>query len=200
MHEIANRIKRRREQLGMTQEDLASKMGYKQKSTIAKWELGIRDVPARKVAALAEALETQAEYLVGWADTPAGMPANSMPVTATYNVRYNDYTQYPVPVSIKADFCIEMQDDSLSGDDIRKGDVLYIRKVKSVKPADLAAVVIEGNDSTHECIIKHVYAYPEHETVILRASNPKYQDVLFFGNETSKVMLQGRVVYVGSRR
>lgn len=200
MHEIANRIKRRREQLGMTQEDLASKMGYKQKSTIAKWELGIRDVPARKVAALAEALETQAEYLVGWADTPAGMPANSMPVTATYNVRYNDYTQYPVPVSIKADFCIEMQDDSLSGDDIRKGDVLYIRKVKSVKPADLAAVIIEGNDSTHECIIKHVYAYPEHETVILRSSNPKYQDVLFFGNETSKVMLQGRVVYVGSRR
>jgi repressor LexA len=200
MHEIANRIKRRREQLGMTQEDLASKMGYKQKSTIAKWELGIRDVPARKVAALAEALETQAEYLVGWADTPAGMPANSMPVTATYNVRYNDYTQYPVPVSIKADFCIEMQDDSLSGDDIRKGDVLYIRKVKSVKPADLAAVVIEGTESTHECIIKHVYAYPEHETVILRSSNPKYQDVLFFGNETSKVMLQGRVVYVGSRR
>ena len=36
MPEIGERIKVKREQAGMTQEELASKLGYKSKTTIAK--------------------------------------------------------------------------------------------------------------------------------------------------------------------
>ena len=63
---IGANIKRRREQLGLTQEELAIKMGYKSKSTINKVELGINDVPQRKIVAFAEALVTDVNYLMGW--------------------------------------------------------------------------------------------------------------------------------------
>ena len=38
MPEIGKRIRSRREQLGMTQEELASRLGYKSKTTIATIE------------------------------------------------------------------------------------------------------------------------------------------------------------------
>ena len=63
---IGANIKRRREQLGLTQEELAIKVGYKSKSTINKVELGINDVPQRKIVAFAEALVTDVNYLMGW--------------------------------------------------------------------------------------------------------------------------------------
>ena len=43
-NDIGKRIKIKREELGLTQEDLAKRMGYKSKSTINKIELGINDI------------------------------------------------------------------------------------------------------------------------------------------------------------
>ena len=40
MPDIGKRIRRRREELGMTQEELADKLHYKSKTTIAKIENG----------------------------------------------------------------------------------------------------------------------------------------------------------------
>lgn len=50
-------MKNRREELGMTQTELALKVGYKDKSTIAKIEAGTRDFPAAKVRVFAKALQ-----------------------------------------------------------------------------------------------------------------------------------------------
>ena len=44
MPEIGKRIKARREELGMTQEELAARLGYKSKTTIAKIENGTNDI------------------------------------------------------------------------------------------------------------------------------------------------------------
>ena len=62
---IGERIKQRREILGMSQDELAKKCGYKSRSSINKIELS-RDLPLRKVVIMAEALETTPEYLMGW--------------------------------------------------------------------------------------------------------------------------------------
>ena len=49
-------IRRRRELLGMTQEELAKKLGYKSKSSINKIENGRRKLPRKMVREFSEAL------------------------------------------------------------------------------------------------------------------------------------------------
>ena len=44
MPEIGKRIRTRREELGITQEELASRLGYKSKTTIAKIENGTNNM------------------------------------------------------------------------------------------------------------------------------------------------------------
>lgn len=66
MSEIGANIMRRRKEMGLTQEELASKLGYKSKSTINKIELGINDIPQSKVVKFAEALETTPAQIMGW--------------------------------------------------------------------------------------------------------------------------------------
>lgn len=63
-------IKKRREELGLTQEELARKLGYKSKSTINKIEMGINDISQTKVVAFASALDTTPAYLMGWTSNP----------------------------------------------------------------------------------------------------------------------------------
>jgi len=66
MNHIGIKIKARREELGMTQEELAEKLGYKSKSTINKIEMGINDITQSKIIAFAKALDTTASLLMGW--------------------------------------------------------------------------------------------------------------------------------------
>lgn len=68
MEKIGHRIKALREELGMSQEDLARMLGYKSKSSINKIELGFQDVPRAKLPAFAKALRTTPEELSGWSD------------------------------------------------------------------------------------------------------------------------------------
>ena len=65
---IGERIAARRKQLGLTQEELAHKLGYTSKSTINKIELGINDLRQSKIKEVAEALDVTPGYLMGWED------------------------------------------------------------------------------------------------------------------------------------
>lgn len=60
------RIKTRRNELGMTQAELAKKLGYKTKSSITKIEQGISDITQTQVRQFAEALDCSVSYLMGW--------------------------------------------------------------------------------------------------------------------------------------
>ena len=64
--EIGSRIRAKREELGMTQEQLANKLGYKSKSSITKIESGERDLRQKKIKTIADALGTTPDYLMGW--------------------------------------------------------------------------------------------------------------------------------------
>lgn len=63
---IGQRIKQQRENLGISQEELAQKLGYKSRSTINKIESGINDITQSKVIEFANALKTTPAYLMGW--------------------------------------------------------------------------------------------------------------------------------------
>lgn len=65
---LYERIRNRRNELNMSQDKLATKLGYKSRSTIAKIEAGINDIPQSKIKDFADALDTTPSYLMGWDD------------------------------------------------------------------------------------------------------------------------------------
>ena len=62
---IGQKIKQRRIELGMSQRDLAAKMGYNH-STITRIETGKIDPPQSKVVKFAEVMNTSIAYLMDW--------------------------------------------------------------------------------------------------------------------------------------
>lgn len=68
--ELADKVRRRREELRLTQEELALRMGYKSRVSINKIENG-RPVSQKIIARLADALDVTIPYLMGWDEKPA---------------------------------------------------------------------------------------------------------------------------------
>lgn len=65
---LYDNIRRRRIELGMSQQDLAEKMGYTSRTTIAKIEAGKIDIPNSKVIEFGKALGIHPGQLMGWTD------------------------------------------------------------------------------------------------------------------------------------
>lgn len=77
--ELYTNIKNRRKELGITQEELAKKLGYKDRSSIAKIEAGKIDLTESKIMEIADILETTPQKLMGWnslADSLSTMQAD----------------------------------------------------------------------------------------------------------------------------
>ena len=66
MTTIGVRIQSRRVELGLTQDDLALKLGYKSRSSINKIEKDGRNLPQKKILDIALALDTTVAYIMGW--------------------------------------------------------------------------------------------------------------------------------------
>lgn len=70
MTNFGERVKARREQLGITQQELAEAVGYTHKSAINKIERGQIRGSVEQIAAFAKALNTSRAYLTGDIDNP----------------------------------------------------------------------------------------------------------------------------------
>lgn len=70
---IGDRIRARRIELNMTQDELAQKLGYKSRTSINKIELGNHNLTQSKIKAIADALETTPSYIMGWEDYDKGV-------------------------------------------------------------------------------------------------------------------------------
>ena len=62
---FGERVKARREELGISQLTLALKIGYQSKQAVSKIENGIRGMDIDRVSLLADALGTTVDYLMG---------------------------------------------------------------------------------------------------------------------------------------
>lgn len=71
--DIGERIRERRESLGMTQSELARAVGYTSRSTINKIERDGRGISQDKIVAIAKALKVTPSYLMGWEDEQVAM-------------------------------------------------------------------------------------------------------------------------------
>lgn len=88
---LYDRIRTRREQLNMSQEELAKRLGYKSRSTIAKIESGENDITQSKIVAFAKALGVKPGYLMGWEDVPE--PTSSLSLTQQEETHIKKYRQ-----------------------------------------------------------------------------------------------------------
>lgn len=204
MLELYKNIKKRRQQLKMTQTDLALKMGYADKSMIAKIEKGNVDLPQSKILAFANALETTPGELMGWDyETEAtetvdniykldkiklpmlGKVACGEPIFAD-----EDRESYiMVGTDIGADFCLQCQGDSMINARIHDGDIVFVKKTDIVENGEIAVVIIDD-----EATLKRFFYYREQNLVILKPENPKYQDIILTGEQLNQVRVIGRAV------
>lgn len=68
--EMKEIIRKRRSELGLTLEEVATRVGVS-RGTVQRWEAGIiKNLGRDKIAALAAALHVAPEYLLGWTDEP----------------------------------------------------------------------------------------------------------------------------------
>lgn len=63
---IGDRIKQRREELGLSQDELAKKLGYKSRSSVNKIERDASGLPRNKIVEIANALQVTPAYIMGW--------------------------------------------------------------------------------------------------------------------------------------
>lgn len=73
--ELSDRVRKKRIELGLSQEELAERMGYSSRSSINKIEMG-RPVTQKIIIRLAKALDTTPSYLMGWEEEPQKITTN----------------------------------------------------------------------------------------------------------------------------
>ena len=84
---LAERVKKRREQLNLSQEELAIKMGYKSRSSINKIENG-RPISQKIIVRLAEVLDVSIFWLMGFSDTLEPFCQNKKENSQTETIKY----------------------------------------------------------------------------------------------------------------
>ena len=188
----------------MTQTDLALKMGYADKSMIAKIEKGNVDLPQSKILAFANVLETTPGELMGW-------DYEAEPTETVDNIYRLDKIKLPmlgkvacgepifadedresyimVGTDIGADFCLQCQGDSMINARIHDGDIVFVKKTDIVENGEIAVVIIDD-----EATLKRFFYYREQNLVILKPENPKYQDIILTGEQLNQVRVIGRAV------
>ncbi len=201
MLEAYKRIRELRISAGLSQDELAKKTGYNDRSSIAKIEAGKVDLTQSKLVAFADALNTTPGYLMGWEPDnkppiPAGFQplpkrdriprvgqiACGTPILAEENVEAYD----EVPSAWHADFTLLCQGDSMEPK-IKDSDVVAIHCQPMVENGEVAAVLIDG-----EATLKRVFLFDDH--IELRAENPTFPTILRIGEDMNTITIEGKAV------
>ena len=209
MSTIGSRIRNRREELGLSQDELGKRLGYKSRSSINKIELDQRNLTQSKIKAIAEALETTPAYIMGWDEPDQKLDKenlkffdNLFPIeTKKFPLIGNIACGKPIladeqfeayieaGANIKADFCLRAKGDSMIGARIYDGDIVFIRKQEMVDDGEIAAVLIDD-----EATLKRGYYDQESNVIQLFAENPQYKTMRFAGEELDHIRILGKAV------
>lgn len=212
--EIGKRIKQRRIELDMTQEELGNRLKLN-KSTIQRYESGaISSIKLPVLQAIARQLNVNPDWLAlkteekgcyhpvsvnndlfslpGIIPLPEtkklpllGAIACGEPILAEENIE--NYVD--VDKDVEAEFALRCKGDSMIDARINSGDIVYIHQQPDVENGEIAAVLI-GNEAT----LKRVYKYPEKQMIVLKPANPNYEDLIYIGEEAQNVRIMGKAV------
>ncbi len=90
---------------------------------------------------------------------------------------------------INADFCLRAKGDSMIGARIMDGDIVIVKKQDMVQNGEIAVVLIDD-----EATLKRAYYYPDKNKLILNPENPKYEPLVFIGEELNSIRILGKAV------
>lgn len=207
--QLYENIKRRRNELNMTQTELAQKTGYSDKSMIAKIEKGVVDIPISKIDEFAKALHISPGDLMGNPDKSAptilfevssnkkteavripvlGDVAAGIPIEAIEDII--DYEEIPAEMATQGQFFgLRIKGDSMEPR-ICAGDVVIVQRQEDADSGDIVIACINGDSATCKKLIK----YPDQ--IVLMPLNNKYDPIIFTAEEVKKTPLTiiGKVV------
>lgn len=172
---VGERIKLRRQELGMSVDDLALKLG-KNRATVYRYESDeIENLPINVIEPLSQILNVSPAYLMGWKNEKresrsiplVGTIAAGTPILAEQNIE--DY--FSLDSSIKADFALRIKGDSMVGAGIFPNDIVFIKQQCELENGEIGAILIEN-----EATLKKFYK--EGNTIVLQPENDIYKPII----------------------
>jgi len=197
---FADRLRQVREEKGVSYAELSKQLKNIPAPTLHRYEKEEREPKWSQIKAIAEMLCINPLWLMGYDvdryDLPAktkllwkkipvlGTIAAGTPIIASENVI--GYEQ--VPHHDKADFCLVVKGDSMTGARILEGDTVFIHQQPEVENGEIAAVLIDGEEAT----LKRFYKMDG--IIILKSENPAYQDMIFSKKDSKTITIIGKAV------
>ncbi len=117
-----------------------------------------------------------------------GTIACGTPILAQKNIERKSI----LPDTVKADFALRCQGDSMINAGIDDGDIVFIRKQPQVENGEIAAVQVTNFET--EATLKKVYT--KTNSITLVAENPEYEPLIFTNEEMNDVAIVGKAVAV----
>ncbi|MFR1230545.1 LexA family protein [Dialister invisus] len=199
---LGDKIKFRREELQMSQEELANRLGYKSRSTIAKIESGENDLTQSKIIAFAKALNTTAQWLLDYDDL------NNMPIPpGTHRPKFKkvpmlgytaagqpledlnqDTSYFDVENKYDVDFCITVRGNSMINAGIKDGDIVFVKSVQDIPNGKIACVEIDNE----KICLKRFYRFTD--SVMLVSENPANPPLHFNENNCESLKILGLAI------
>lgn len=153
---LGENIKQARMKAQISQDELAKRLGYKSRSTIAKIESGENDLTQKKVAAFAKALNVSIDFLMdgnrnennsqGARIPVLGTIVAGIPITAVENII--DYEEISQEMAKTGEYFALVVKGSSMEPKIYEGDVVIVKKQSTVDNGDIAIVLVNGNEAT----------------------------------------------------
>ena len=176
---LGEKVKKRRLELNLTQEELAKKMGYSSRVSINKIELG-RPVSQKIIARLAETLDVSIPYLMGWDEKEK--PLNKIPLYSELccgtglfvDDQIEDYIVIPDKMTKKGHeyFANYASGDSMIGKGIKNGDIIIFEKTSILENGDIGSFCIDDGN----CVCKIFRRLPN-GMIILESANDEYDPI-----------------------
>lgn len=207
--QIGARIRQRREELGLTLEELGDQLSLN-KSTIMRYESGeVQKIKLPILQSLAQALDVDPNWLALKTDVaepyykrtiPTATNIIPLPLASFIPLVGNIACGEPIlaeeniegyvkaPAYCEGSFALRCKGDSMTGARIMDGDIVIIRQQSDIDDGEIAAVLIED-----EATLKRVYKMPGR--LVLRAENPRYAPIDLSGAELDGVRILGKAVY-----
>lgn len=194
----------RRKELGLTMKQVAEAVGVSE-ATVCRWESGqIANMRRDRINNYAKILrvdpnfimtgEKKANILSGISNIIPIEPMERIPllgaiacgdpILAQENIE--DYID--LPRTIKADFALTCEGDSMIDAGIKDGDVVYIRSQPEVQNGQIAAVLVDGESAT----LKRFFF--NDGVVTLMAANQSYPPIVKAGSDVEQVRVLGLAV------
>lgn len=202
---IGEYLAKRRQDLGLMQNEVGSYVGVSE-GTVSRWESGyIKNMKRNNIYKLAQILRISPLVLLN--DTIPADQENDMPQAKNiipFNAKrvplvgriaagtpilaeQNIYGYENLADGVQADFCLQVQGDSMIGANIHSGDIVFIRQQEEVEDGEIAAVLIDDSAT-----LKRFYRHDG--AVELRPENPRYKSMIFTADNCQQFRVLGKAV------